>query len=340
MMKSFLEELSTLALDLSDEGQPRFAPPLHWVALGNGDADFHDNMIFFGFDTHRADPRLVAKAPRLSENSWMLQREHDRLADLWGCMGEAAADFVPRPYAIASIQDRSVLMISYIPGESLTRLPPRSFWGKSENVRALATEAARALRELNRLTASPVRAAESPGSGFSRKVAKFKELFQTDAAEDRALADLTALLEEQSRSASYQVIVQGDFWHGNMIRRREGGRLMFVDWQFAHWSVDVSLDVYFFLLAGALSAAGHGPADESAALAFAQLASWRAEVLPEYLAAYGRPAGYILLPQKYGMMLCCVEKAVRSALAFGYSHPDDLVWRYLFSKLMDWPSDP
>jgi len=37
------------------------------------------------------------------------------------------------------------------------------------------------------------------------------------------------------------------------------------------------------------------------------------------------------------MMLCCVEKAVRSALEFGYGHPDDLMWRFLFTELQNWP---
>jgi hypothetical protein len=39
------------------------------------------------------------------------------------------------------------------------------------------------------------------------------------------------------------------------------------------------------------------------------------------------------------MLLCCVEKAVRSALEFGYSHPDDLMWRSLFRELLQWPDE-
>ena len=339
MLKSFLDELSTLALHLSDAGQPRFAPPFRWVALANGDADFHDNVIFFGFDADQTDPVLVAKVPRLIENGRLLKTEHDHLVDLWTCIGEAAVNYLPRPYAITPVQDRHVLLISYIPGDSLTRLSPKTFWGNSKNVLALATEAARSLRELNRLTESPVQHEASASSGFHRKVDTFRELFHTNADEDRALADLTTRLEESSRTASHKVIIQGDFWHGNMIRHRQRGSLMFVDWQFARWSRDVSLDVYFFLLAGALSAAGDGPADECANSAFSRLAGWREDVIPEYLSAYGQPDRYVLLPQKYGMLLCCMEKAVRSALEFGYSHPDDLVWRHLFAELLNWPSE-
>ena len=73
--------------------------------------------------------------------------------------------------------------------------------------------------------------------------------------------------------------------------------------------------------------------------AFRLLNEWRKDVFPEYLFAYGVPEDYVLLPPEYGMMMCCVEKAVRSALEFGYSHPDDLVWRSLFAELMNWPNE-
>jgi hypothetical protein len=122
-----------------------------------------------------------------------------------------------------------------------------------------------------------------------------------------------------------------------MIRNKKHEKLMFVDWQFASWSVDVSMDVYFFLLAGALYATGNGPVEQRAKEAFSLLNGWRADVIPEYLSTYGKPDHYVLLPQKYGMLLCCVEKAVRSALEFGYSHSDDLLWRFLFAELLYWP---
>ncbi|HEX5941815.1 MAG TPA: hypothetical protein VFY66_06025, partial [Anaerolineales bacterium] len=73
--------------------------------------------------------------------------------------------------------------------------------------------------------------------------------------------------------------------------------------------------------------------------AFSLLSGWRTDVIPDYLAAYGKPDHYLLLPQKYGMLLCCVEKAVRSALEFGYSHSDDRMWRYLFAELLKWPAE-
>ncbi|HSK89393.1 MAG TPA: aminoglycoside phosphotransferase family protein [Anaerolineales bacterium] len=338
-MKPFVDELSSFALSLSDGSQRLFSSPPHWLCLANGDADFHDNVIFFGFADKQAEPVLVAKVPRLVENGWMLKTEYDHLVELWHHIGPEAVSYVPRPYALTSLQERSVLMISFVRGESLTRLSRKSFWGNSKQVLAVAEEAARTLRDLNRLTESPVQANESLHSDFQEKADKFRELFSINAEEDRALTELTKLLKERSRAARHKVLIQGDFWHGNMIRDKQRGRLMFVDWQFARWSVDVSLDVYFFLLAGALSATGDGPVEKCAKDAFRLLSNWRADVIPGYLAAYGSPEHYVLLPQKQGMLLCCVEKAVRSALDFGYSHPDDFLWRHLFAELLHWPAE-
>ncbi|MGB8983919.1 MAG: aminoglycoside phosphotransferase family protein, partial [Anaerolineales bacterium] len=313
--------------------------PLHWGILANGDADFHDNVIFFGFNDGQADPVLVVKVPRLVENGWMLRTEYEHLTELWNCIGEEAVHYVPRPYALVTLQDRPVLAISYVPGQSLTRLGRRSFWGNSDQVAALAVEAARTLRGLNRLTETPIQNGESLESHFAEKADKFRDLFQLTSEEDKSLFDLVKAVESSAAEASHKVLIQGDFWHGNMIRDAARGQLMLVDWQFARWSVDVSLDVYFFLLAGALSATESGDVKQHARKACELLNQWRTEVIPEYLAAYGNPERYGLLPPKHGMLVCCVEKAVRSALEFGYSHPDDLLWRHLFAELLHWQGE-
>jgi hypothetical protein len=338
-MRSFLDELSAFVHSLSEGDGKLFSLPLHWVCLANGDADFHDNVIFFGFQQTQSDPVLVAKVPRLVENGEMLKTEYSHLTVLWDCIGVRAAHYVPKPYALPSLQGRLVLVISYVPGESLTRLPRKSFWSDSKQVSALARDAARTLRELNRLTESPMQDLEVLVSDFATRADRFRELFQITGAEDRALSELATIVDERSRAALHKVLIQGDFWHGNMIRDRKPGTLMLVDWQFARWSVDVSMDVYFFLLAGALSAAGEEAQAERAKSAFRLLSRWRSDVIPQYLAEYGQPSDYILLPQKQGMLLCCVEKAVRSALDFGYSHPDDLLWRHLFAELQNWPDE-
>ena len=338
MLKSFLDELSTFAGSLSEPELEPSSASLQWVVLANGDADFHDNVIFFGFRPGQSDPVLAVKVPRLVENGWMLRTEYDRLVELWNCLGAEAARYVPKPYGLITLQARPVLALSYVAGESLTRLSPRSFWGNRAQVSALAGEAARALRELNRLTESPV-GGESLPSGFSQKADKFRELFALTPREERALSVLTGRVESSLGAASHKVLIQGDFWHGNMIRSREHGKLMFVDWQFARWSRDVSMDVYFFLLAGALSATKEGDAEERAQEAFGLLNDWRDEVIPQYVSAYGKPERYVLLPQREGMLMCCVQKAVRSVLDFGYSHPDDRMWRCLFAELLDWQAE-
>src|SRR6266508_6435077 len=339
MMTSFLNDLSSVVLSLGEQKTELFVSSLHWTMLSNGDADFHDNVIFFGFDGNKPDPVLVAKVPRLIENGWMLKTEYDHLVDLWNCIGEDAESYVPKPYAMTTLQGRPVLVISYASGESLTRLSPKSFWRNSKQVLALAKEAARSLRDLNRLTERPIQQAESKDSRFLEKVEKFIDLFKITREEKRALTSLGETLNNLTTSAKHQVLIQGDFSHGNMIRDKKQKNLMFVDWQFARWSVDVSMDVYFFLLAGALSATENQAIEQHAKDAFRLLSEWRKDIIPEYLFAYGVPEDYVLLPQKYGMMICCVEKAVRSALEFGYSHPDDLVWRSLFAELMNWSNE-
>ncbi|HSA99604.1 MAG TPA: aminoglycoside phosphotransferase family protein [Anaerolineales bacterium] len=277
--------------------------------------------------------------PRLTENGWMVETEYDRLVELWSCAGEEAAQYVPKPYGMTALQERPVLVISYVPGESLARLSHRSFWRNSDQVWALAREAARSLRDLNRLTERPIEHAESLDSHFLEKADRFRTLFQLTRQEDQALWDLVNRVESIGVAASHKVLIQGDFWHGNMIRSKTCGKLMLVDWQFARWSADVSMDVYFFLLAGALSATEGAAVEQRAREAFRLVSQWRANVIPEYLAVYGQPDRHVLLPLKYGMLLCCVEKAVRPALEFGYSHPDDAVWRHLFAELINWPDE-
>jgi hypothetical protein len=336
-MKSFLDELSEHGASLSEGQRKLFSAPLNWVMLANGDADFHDNVIFFGFDQRESDPVLVAKVPRLVKNGWMLKTEYDHLLELWGCMGAAAVNYIPKPYALATLQERPVLMISYVAGESLTRLSHKSFWGDERQVRSLASQAARTLRGLNQLTERTIQSQAASQRDLRIKVDTFRDLFQLSDQEEQALAELVKILNEKSKTASHEVLIQGDFWHGNMIRDKNRAGLMLVDWQFARWSTDVSPDLYFFLLAGALSATKGDAVAERAKQAFHLLNNWCIDVIPEYLEIFGNPDLYVLLPQKYGMMLCCVEKAVRSALEFGYRHPDDLMWRYLFAELQNWP---
>jgi phosphotransferase family enzyme len=339
MTTAFVDDLSSFVLSLGEQRAESFSSALYWTILSNGDADFHDNVIFFGFEGKRPDPVLVAKVPRLPENGWMLKTEYDHLVELWNCIGGDAGAYVPKPYGMTTLQGRPVLVISYASGESLVQLSPRSFWMDGKRVLTLAREAAHSLRDLNRQTESPIEQVGIKDSRFLEKAQKFRDLFQVTSKEERALNALVETLNLHVTSATHKVLIQGDFWHGNMIRDKRRKKLMLIDWQFARWSADVSMDVYFFLLAAALSATEKGESVQHAKEAFQLLDKWRKDIIPEYLFAYGVPEHYVLLPQKYGMMLCCVEKAVRSTLEFGYSHPDDLVWRSLFAELMNWPNE-
>src|SRR6266540_6214267 len=114
MMTSFVDDLSSFIFSLSEQKKELFLSSLHWTILSNGDADFHDNVIFFGFDGNQPDPVLVAKVPRLVENGWMLKTEYDHLAELWNCIGAQAANYVPKLYAMTALQGRPVLVISYV----------------------------------------------------------------------------------------------------------------------------------------------------------------------------------------------------------------------------------
>ena len=190
MLTSLVDDLSSFALLLSDGQKELFASPLHWTILSNGDADFHDNVIFFGFDSNQEEPVLVAKVPRLVENGWMLKVEYERLVELWNTIGVSAASYIPRPYALTLLQDRAVLLISYAPGESLTRLPARSFWRNTRKVLGLGRDAAHSLRNLNRLTERPREENEAQNARWLEKVEKFKDLFQLTPEEEQTLEQL------------------------------------------------------------------------------------------------------------------------------------------------------
>jgi hypothetical protein len=269
----------------------------------------------------------------------MLKIEYDRLTDLWNALGSSAADYLPRPVAFTQFGSQSVLMLSYLHGESLTRAAKKKLWRDQGYTRALAVEVAHSLRFLDEGTACRLQIGTSSLDDFTLKAQKFQELFDLSAKDKKGLAELQDYIKHAYSAASHKILLQGDFWHGNMIRDFDSGKMRFVDWQFARWSVDASLDVYLFLMAGAFTAVRRD-GDENVAKAVAgQLSAWRSDFIPAYLEAYGQPDKFVLLPLRYGMLSCCVEKAIRSEVEFGYTHPDDLMWRNLFTELLDWPKE-
>ncbi len=307
----------------------------NWIVFSsNGGTALHDNILLFGFIEKEAQPVLVAKVCRLPENGWTLQAEYERLVELWQYLGDEAATRLPKPLALGKAENNNILITNYLSGQSLLGVAKSDLWENSSRLHELALDAAQSLKFLNEMTATPIESNMQLEYDFHKKADLFSTLFSLNRTEIQILENLTQLLEEKTAEVRKKVLIQGDFWHGNMIRGAEHGKLMFIDWQFACWSSDVSFDVYLFLLAGALAAAPYGPEAERARFAAQILFQWRSELIPAYLRAYGSPKEYVLLPERDGMLACCVEMAVRPVFYFKFRHPDDVMWRSLFGELI------
>ena len=155
--------------------------------------------------------------------------------------------------------------------------------------------------------------------------------------EKQILSNLEDEVKALQEKAIYKVLIQGDFWHGNILRNTENRNLMIIDWQYSRWSIDASLDLYLLLLAGAL-AASNSEEDpyKKARLAFITLLAWKKDIIPAYLMAFGLPETYQILPLRSGMLRCCIEKAVRASIDIGVDQQADIVWFYFFKELINW----
>jgi len=328
-MNSLLDNLTPLILKHSKNSLTK---EINWLMLSNGAADLNDNVIFFGFEAFNPEPSFVAKIPRLPSNAWIVQVEYAHLTEVWEHLSPDSAKFIPEPIALFQAGEQQVLVISYVRGEGLLYSAKQQFRQKPEYVRVLSQEVARSLRRLHDKISTPLEENEQVASDFLDKVTTFKEYFELTIHEQRVLSRLTDLYISQT--AEYKTVIQGDFWHGNIIRSATQDDIILVDWQYSRWSTDVSLDVYLFLLAGAL-ALSTGTDVERAKATMEVLYQWKPDILPAYLIAYGTTDHYSLLPTRYGMMLCCMEKAVRAILDFGYNQSDGLIWRNLFAEIAD-----
>lgn len=339
MSAAFIEQLTTHLSLQQRRGRPLLTPPVRWSALANGGADPHDAIIFFLFEDRHPLPALVVKVPRLPEDGRVLQVEYERMVELWNCLGEQAALRIPEPIAMLNIDGQPALVISYIPGESLLRSSRKRLWANPDHVQALAVDAARSLRSMMDRTAVPLRNGEKIETGLLQKAEKFKQMHRMSVREQQTLSEVLEQVDVIGGRATHKVLIQGDFWHGNIIRHAEHGQLMFVDWQYARWDTDASLDLYLFLLAGALADAPQSPVEERARVAMDVLRRWRPRIIPAYLRAFGQPEEYGLLPIRAGMLLCCLEKAVRASMDAGMDLENDTVWRLLFAELASLPED-
>ena len=309
---------------------------LNWVMLSNGAADLNDNVIFFGFEGKGVEPSFVAKVPRLPSNGWIIQAEYERLVNVWNLLGDSAYLHLPEPIALFDIGRQRVLVISYVRGEGLLFSSKKRLWHDPAQVMELSLTVAHSLREMHDKAEKELAENERVPSDFLQNLELFKQIYKPTEKESLTFVELASHFE--NRNGKYKTLVHGDFWHGNIIRGSLHNTLIFVDWQHSRWSQDVSTDVYLFLMAGAL-ATSHGSPEERARSTVKVLMEWRQNILPAYLAAYGNVDRYSLLPARLGMLVCCVEKAVRSIRDFGYNQFDDLIWRNLLTELVNIPND-
>lgn len=335
MTTAFIDTLTSYILSLHRQGKPVLSPPLSWTILSNGGTDTHDCIIFFGFEANKPQPTMVVKVPRLPEDGWALQIEYDRLVELWEHLGSEAVFRISEPIAIITLDAQPALVTSYVHGESLLRVSKRMIWEKPEQILLLAVDVAESLRDMMDRTATQLIDGESVPTDITQKIEKFKEMYHLTAREDHAILGLMECIESIRNIATHRVLIQGDFWHGNMIRNSTHGKLMFIDWRYSRWSTDVSLDVYFFLLASALANVSQIPAEERAPAAMEVLLRWRPKIIHAYLQAFGKSDRYTLMPARYGMLLCCVEAAVRVTMDVGSAQANDFVWRLLFAELVN-----
>lgn len=309
----------------------RLPHSLSWTLHTNGGADLNDNVIFLGFERNKRNPSLVAKVPRLPSNNWVLQTEYTHLSEIWSLLGKDAPRRLPEPIAIAEINEQVALIISYVEGQGLIHSSRHGLWRDSTRLLDLAQDAARSLREIHEHASTPLITGERILSDLPRKIESFRKLFSPSVDESRLLEELERTSSMQA--STHKTLLQGDFWHGNLIRDAAYRQLMLIDWQYARWDTNVSLDVYLFLLAGALSNTPTRNAREKARGAAELLKQWRAEIIPAYLTAYGATDNFSLLPARFGMSQCCLEKATRAALDFGTNQSDADAWRWLFAEL-------
>lgn len=316
-------------------GRPGSFPSWQWVLVTNSDYGLHNNVLLFGLPGGSAVPTCVAKICRSPAANWVTEAEHNHLSALWQILGDEAAGCAPRPLSLHWRGRDLVFLMTYCPGRPLLT-ERRAYWQDERRLHDLCGRAARTLRFLHDRTAAAGRKSSTPFV-FRAQVNAFQELYRPAAGEVDELAHLQATVEEAQLKARRHVLLQGDFWPGNIVENTRSGRLAVVDWQAARWSLDASQDVYLFLLAAAVEAAPPAAHDQRALAAARFLAAWSRALIPAYLDAYGRPSDYALLPLREGLLATCVEMATRPYLTFGIQQDDGLLWRALFAELRAWP---
>ncbi len=329
----------------------------HWVLKTNGAHAAHNNLLLFGFPASHPQPALVAKICRTPRHSHTLQTEYVRLGQLWRALGERAAGRAPHPLILAQHGADLVLLMSYCPGDPLLTAPTR-FWQDRQQVEKLLQQAAVWLRQLHQGAArldERLDDASAAEADFSRKAAAFTDLFALPSTTRDELVHLTKQVTQAQTGAAGCTLLQGDFWPGNVLlpatmpetgSHQDGNNppahpMTLVDWQFSRWDWHTTLDVYLFIIVCAVKSTAYTPSYADRAQRATQLLlSWRTDLLPTYLAAYGQPAPCRLLPPRAGLLASCVELATRPYLAFGLMQPDAAQWYTLFTEIHRlWPPE-
>lgn len=329
-MPDFVNNLTALLSSKLDANQYSLNS-VDWLLLSNGLTEFDENIIFFGFDKTSSTPSFVAKVPRLPKNIAVIQTEYERLLEICKIFGENAKFLIPQPIALSQIHNQPVLITTYVNGASLVRL---RITKDLPIFRSFSLKAAKTLRYVLDATMTKLLPGETVQSNFLQKAEKFKKMYPLQPTEIEAVDNLCDEITQTERNAAYRVLIHGDYWHGNIILEPKFGNYMLVDWQYSRWTHDASQDVYLFLLAGALATIPNSVAPQiRAQKAVRALLAWK-DIVQAYLSEFGRPDNYNIFPLRSGMLLCCIEKAVRASLELGFDREEDLVWFYFFRELL------
>lgn len=310
---------------------------LGWVLVSNGGTYEHDSVILFGILAEKtSSPEFVAKVTRLPLHSWILEIEYNSLSILWNCMGESFSEkHFPKPLGLLSYENQRALLISYLHGESMLKTSGASLWMDIENLSPFTLEIAEFLNRIFCSTITSTSYENYPSFEFSKRVEQFRMMYPLTDTHKRNIENILNKLNENLSNGNERVLLHGDFWHGNLIHEKKSKNLMVVDWQYARWSSDVSLDVYLFLLAGALAISHGSSLEEISQSLINVLHLWKDKIIPEYLRIFRCSKVYSLLPIKEGMLFCCIEKATRSKMDFGISQHDDMLWWHIFNEIID-----
>lgn len=309
------------------------APPvLDWLLLTNGGTALHDNVIFLGTPPRARQPLLVAKVCRKPDYGHTIEAEFGQLTAVWQQLGQQAIGRIPRPLHLGRLGADPVLLTDFFAGPLLTdRL--RLTADDPTALARLLQQAAVWLRLLHEQTVQPLRADLS--IPYDCYLAQFASLFRLTTREKAGLEKVQTAVAAHTHQATSQLLQHGDFWPGNIVLRAADEQLALIDWQFSTWTSDASFDLYFLLLASAAALARRGTAAERGQQVGRRLADWLPMVLPAYLAAYGQPMQYALLPPDIGLLLACAVAVARPVATFGVLQDDAPLWRAAFAALVE-----